>query len=903
MAFEWMHTIWFRLKALLRRKQFDRDLQDEIAFHLSKREESIRKNASDGGARDAARNDKDLLLDARRQFGNTTRIAETTREMWSFLWFETLWQDIGYSFRVLRNSPGFTVVAVLTLGLGIGVNAGVFSILNAAALRPLPVPGAGDVVSIAQIIGGQFSRSGSRGMSLVSYAEYKTYRDQSHVFEGLVAYAPFEEATLGGEKSQRLVGQLTTCNYFDVLHVRPTLGRGFVESECAAAGGSAVVVLSDNVWRGIFAADPGIIGQTIRLNRTSFAVIGVAPPGFDGTEFVEAQFWTPVTMQKTVVPARTLLSDDNMSWLMLLGRVRPSVTIEQVRADLGMIAARADQSHPGRQTRLAIQRASTFDRPDERPYIVAAGEIVLAAVGLVLLVVCANLANLFLARVSGRAREMSIRLTLGASRMRLVRQIFTESLLIALMGGVIGVILAWWSAEGIVAFAAGQIPKDETGTIKANVVPDWHVLVYALGVSLLTCLAFGLVPALRASKANLNEALKSGGAAGASGRRANSFSGRVLVGVQVAFSMILLLAAGLLLRGLYHAQTIDPGFEMRDTAVVTLDLIEEGYDAPRAAAFHRDLRRRLASLPGVDGVAAGWATPLGSNYSTESFSIPGKQVTGQVETNEISPGFFAVLGIPIVRGRDFTDADAAAGGHVVIITEAAARKFWPGEDPIGKALLGFGRKDVSVVGVAKDANISHLTESHPVYAFLPAGKNEQIVWKVLVHNSHGFAAMASEIRDTVHALDPEILVRIAPLEANLEIWRTPSRIVAIVAGVLGILALALASLGVYGMVSCAVGRRTREIGIRMALGAGGGDVKSLIVRQAMRPVVIGILIGIAGCAAVSKILSVLLFGLSPYDPIAFLSVPAFLFAVALAACYLPARRAVRVDPMVVLRYE
>jgi predicted permease len=898
MAFEWMHTIWFRLKALFRRKQFDRDLHDEIAFHLSKREESIRKDARDG-----VRSDKAPLLDARRQFGNTTRIAETTREMWSFPRLETFWQDIRYSFRVMRNNPGFTVVAVLTLGLGIGVNAGVFSILNAAALRPLPVPRAGEVVSIAQILSGKYSRNVHGEGSLVSYVEYKNYRDQSHVLEGLAAYEPFQEATLGGKNSQRLVGQLTSCNYFDVLHVRPELGRGFIGSECAAPGETAVVVLSDKVWRGVFDADPAIVGQTIRLNRTSFTVIGIGPSGFDGTEFTETQFWVPVTMQKAVDPLRTRLSDDNMSWLMLLGRVQPGVRIEQVRAELGVIAARADQSHPGRQTRILVQRASMFDRPEERPYIFAAGGVVLAAVGLVLLVVCANLANLFLARVSARTKEMSIRLTLGAGRMRLVRQIVTESLLIALMGGVVGTILAWWSAEGIVKFVASQAPKDEIGAIKVSVAPDWRVLVFALGVSILTCLAFGLAPALRASKANLNEALKSGEAAGPGGRRTKGFSGRVLVGVQVAFSMILLLAAGLLLRGLYHAQSIEPAFEMRGTAVVTLDLAEEGYDGPRAATFHRELRRRLTSLPGVDGVAAGWATPLGTNWSSESFSIPGTQVSGQVETNEISPGFFSLLGIPIVRGRDFTDADAAGGGHVVIITEAAARKFWPGEDPIGKALLGFGRKDISVVGVARDANISHLTESHPVYVFLPAGKDEQIVWKVLVHNSLGFASTATEIRDTVRGLDPELLVNIAPLEANLEILRTPSRIVAIVAGVLGILALALASLGVYGMVSCAVGRRTREIGIRMALGAGGGNVKRLIVRQAMWPVVIGILIGIVGCAAVSKILSVLLFGLSAHDPIAFLSVPVFLFVVALVACYLPARRAVRVDPMVVLRYE
>jgi macrolide transport system ATP-binding/permease protein len=897
MAFEWMHTMRFRLKALFRRKQFNQDLQDEIAFHLSKREESIRNNSGDI----SARTDKNSLLDARRQFGNATRIKESSREMWSFPRLETIWQDISYGFRVLQNNPGFTVVAVLTLGLGIGVNAGVFSILNGAALRPLPIPRAGEVVSIAQILSGNVSRGTHGEQSMVSYSEYKNYRDQSNVFDGLIAYAPMEEATLGGEKPQRLNGQLATCNYFDVLHVRPALGRGFIPSECAAAGGSAVVVINDKLWRGVFDADPAIVGQIIRLNRTSFTVIGVAPPGFDGTEFTESAFWAPITMQLAVHPERNFLTADNMSWLMLLGRLRAGVSIEQVRAQLGVIAARADESHPGRHTRLAIDRASTFSLPEERPYVIYVGVVVLAAVGLVLLVVCANLANLFLARISGRAKEMSIRLTLGASRARLVRQIVTESLLIALMGGVLGMFIAWWSADGIVAFTSAQMPKDEIGTIGLKVGPDWRVLAYAFGISVLTCLAFGLAPALRASKANLNDALKS---SGGSRQRAKSFNGRVLVGAQIAFSMILLLAAGLLLRGLYHAQTIDPGFEMKNTAVVTLDLAEEGYDASRAAVFQRELQQRLAALPGVDGVAAGAPTPLSGSHSGSEFTFSGNPQPQELHLVNASPGFLAVLGIPIVRGRDFSDADSTEGNHVLVVTESAARKFWPGQDPIGKGVLESGEKQESIViGVAKDANIDWLTDPHPVLLFLPVGKWIQAHLSILVHNPLGYATMADGIRSAVHGMDPEVLVTITPLEANLVNLRAPSRIVGIAAGVIGLLALVLASLGVYGMVSYAVGRRTREIGIRMALGAAGGDVKGLIVSQAMRPVVIGILIGIAGCAAVSKILSVLLFGLSPYDPVAFLSVPAFLFGVALVACYLPARRAVRVDPMVVLRYE
>jgi len=333
-------------------------------------------------------------------------------------------------------------------------------------------------------------------------------------------------------------------------------------------------------------------------------------------------------------------------------------------------------------------------------------------------------------------------------------------------------------------------------------------------------------------------------------------------------------------------------------------LSDEGYSQMRAGTFNRELFHKLAALPGVDGVSAGWTTPLSGSHSSSDFSFSGRPGAEQVKSDIVTPGFFGVLGIPIVRGRDFTEADLAAGGHVMLVTEAAARRFWPGEDPIGKGVIDSDDKQTSVViGVVKDANIDELTEPHPVLLFLLAGKDDQTFLRIMVHNSRTYAGMAEGIRNAVHSLDPEILVTIAPLDANLEVYRAPSRIVAIVAGVLGMLALSIASLGVYGMVSCAVGRRKREIGIRMALGAARSDVRGLIIRQAMRPVIIGILIGIVGCAAVAKLVSVLLFGVSPLDPVAFLSVPAFLLGVALIACYLPTRRAMRVDPMVVLRYE
>ena len=813
---------------------------------------------------------------------------------------QILLQDIRFGMRMLGRNPGFTAVAVLAIALGIGVNAGIFSVLNGAALRMLPVPGAEQVVSIDQIFHGKNKRNVHGEPTLFSYSEYQEYRANNHVFSGLIAYDPFLSATLAGGRARQLYGQLASCNYFDALNEHPSKGRGFVDLDCATAGAGAVVVLSDQLWQGAFAADSTLIGKRVVLNRTAFTVIGIAPPGFGGTEPIPSSFWVPITMQGALEPEAELLGDANVSWLALLGRVKPGVSMGQVKADLSVIADSIDERHAGRKTLLAIRTATFLGRPEEHNLVLGAAAVILAGFGLVLLIACANVANLMLARATARQREMAIRLSVGAGRWRLIRQLLTESVMLAMMGGVAGSVLAFWSFEALSNFVMSHLPHG-TPELALNLTPDLRVFGYALFLTLITGVVSGLAPALQASRADVNTALKEGD--GGFGSRGGRLLRHSLVAVQVAVCMILLIAAGLLMRGLYFAQTVNPGFTMDGISVVNLDLRTQGYKEEPAAALERRLQEKVAGLPGVDGVVEARQTPLNDNHWVTNFSVPGKPAEYDVENNAISQGYFSMIGIPIVRGRDFTEEEVRAGANVAIVTETTARKFWPGEDPIGKILREGDKTDLQIVGIARDAQVSHLGETPKLYVYLPAGPKEQSRLQLMIHGGGGFAAVAAGVRSAATELDPDVVVDVTKFEDNLETWRVPARIVAGLSGSLGALGLLLAAVGVYGVVAYAVSRRTREIGIRMTLGADGRNVMSLMLRQSMRPVLIGGAIGIAVCAGVSWVLSSMLFGISARDPIAFLFVPAFLLGIALLASYVPARRATKVNPVVALRYE
>lgn len=897
----WARRLWLRLQTLFRRDPNGERLDDEIQFHI---DQQIAENLAAGMNREEAR------YAAVRTFGNPTFLKEETRETWGWIWLEQIVQDLRYGARTLVKNPGFTMVAVLAVALGIGVNTGIFSVLNGVALKLLPVPRANQIVSVDQIFHGKFRRILHGEPGLFSYSEYKSYRANNHVFSGLLAYAPFlGDVPLGAESPNPVMGAETSCNFFDVLGERPVLGRTFVEADCRAPGANAVVVLSDELWRSRFDADPEIVGTGISLNRTKFVVIGVAAPGFRGLDPWPSQFWAPVTMQKALEPDSDLLNEDNAAWLALLGRMRPGVSLAEVRADLAVIAGRIDQLYPGRTTTLAIHRATFMGRSEERTVVFGIGAVVLAAVGLVLLIACANVANLLLARASARQKEIAIRLSIGGSRSRIIRQLLTESLLIAFLGGTVGSLLAFWSVEGIARYLVAHLPHGAP-RLMWDVSPDLRVWGYSLALTAVTGIVFGLAPALHATRQDLSTAAK-GDSAGFLGKAASGGTLRsTLVGLQVAVCMVLLIAAGLLMRGLYLAQTGDPGFEMKGITQARFDLPSQGYNAKRAQAFQRELMARVEALPGVDEVEQARAMPLGYQWLHTVMMPQGETQDRHFEFNVVSPGFFAMLGMPMVRGRTFTQAETRSDAPVLVITESTGRKLWPGQEAIGKTLReehvlsrDLGPRECQVVGVVKDSQVSHLGHSDGLFFYKPAGPAEQDALQLLAHSNASDLATINGIRDAARALDAGLIVDVTKLSENLEAWRTPSRIVAALSGVLGALALLLAAVGVHGVVSYGVSQRTREIGIRMTLGADRGDVMGLSLRQALRPVVIGALVGVIGCAAVSQVLSGVLYGIGSHDPIAFIVVPLFLLGVAFLASYLPARRASRVDPIEALRYE
>ena len=804
-------------------------------------------------------------------------------------------RDVRYALRVLRKNPGFTVAAVLTLALGIGANAAIFSIFDAMALRPVQLPGVSKALKMYQEQRGDFQRNMIGGPNLFSYPEYADYRDHNHVFAGLTAFAP-EFRALADADVKPVQGQLAACNYFAVMGVIPVIGRAFLPNECAATDAGPVVVLSDAFWRSHFAADPNVVGRTMKLNRIPLTVIGVAPVGFTGTEIVASSYWVPLSMQWSLfgrADREPFQTHNDVSWLTLLGRLKPGVSESQARADLGVIAARRDTQARNRVTTLLLSEPNMFARRDMRRAIVTIGTVFLAAVGLVLLIACANIANLFLARATARQREIAVRLAIGASRAQLVRQLLVESLLIAVAGGVLGTAVSFSAARALVALL---LRMPDVDLLAIHVMPDVRVFAYALLLVVVAACAFGLAPALHVTRPDLNTVLKEG----AEGSGARSRLRSTLVGVQVAVSMVLLVTAGLLLRGLAHSQSVDPGFALDNTTTMSVDLRAEGYRQERAVSFHRALDGWLRTVPGVIAYSEAATAPLAGRHYFGGFGLPGETRKRPMQYDLVGRGFFASLAIPIVRGREFGASEA--NGRYAIVSEAAARTLWPGQDPIGKRVRG--EHDYTVIGVARDAQVADLGQPHEPYLYLSAGDSDALeVGTVIVRSSAPQAMVAAALRAGALAQDPDLHLKIAPLRDNMRSYIETSRFLTAISGALAGFALLLASIGIYGTVAFSVARRTREIGIRMALGAAGRNVIGVVARDAMRTVAISAGIGLIICALVTRVLERVLFGVSTLDAAAFLGVPTVLLAVAFVATYIPARRAVRVDPMIALRAE
>ena len=806
--------------------------------------------------------------------------------------------DLRYAARRLAAAPGFTAAAVITIALGVGINTGIFSVLNGIALRDLPAPDADELVSI------QLSRqtAGFAGtLRRFSTSEYREYRDGTETLSGILAYSAITTVTLGGDAPQEITGTLVSCNYFEVLRYTPVLGPGLA-NDCDADGATPTVVLSHDLWTTAFGADPRIVGREVLLNRQAFVVAGVAPEGVRGVLMVPVQFFAPLAAQPILDPVPGLPAGGTYSWLMLLGRLADGASLERVRAELRVITARIDEGQPPRETTLAVDRARLLSDPEDRNATLAVGAVVMTAFGLVLLIACANVANLLLARATGRAREIAVRLSLGASRGRIVQQLLAESMLLAAAGGVLGAMLALWSVQSLVFLAIDALPP-QAPAMAIDASPDARVLAFALLASIGSAALFGLAPAFQASKPDLHAAMKVDvlGLDRRSGARLRG----TLVGLQVAVCMVLMIAAGLLLRGLAATTNVDPGFEYENVAVASFDLTAAGYDAARAAVFQRQLAERVDALPGVE-VANATTTPLSPSSFSRIVRIGGQNQWFPLNYNEVSPTYFSLTGIPIVRGRTFTEAERAEGS-AIIVTETTARRFWPGLDPIGQTIeIPVAPREIiaqQVVGVARDTQIQNIGAFPSTYAYLPPSEFSQPRLQLLAKSDVDFAATARSIRTIAAELDPALVVRTSPLEANLDLWRSLAGISSTLATALGTLALVLASVGIYGVVAYAVGRRAREIGIRMALGANARGVVALMLKRTMQPVVVGAVVGVAAAVGVSQLLSSVLFGVSPVDPIALVGAVLVVAGVAFAAAMLPARRAARVDPNTTLHYE
>ena len=883
-----------RLGYLLRQSRRERELREEIEAHRALREAHLQRDGLTPQQASEA---------SRRAIGNVLLAREDVRDLWLGSW-PAFWQDLRYGVRTFRKNALFTSVAVVTLALGIGVNTGIFTVLNGVLFRDLPAPGAHELVSIAQTVEGGPAAANS-GIDTFTTSEYHAYRDRAQTLSGVLAHSDPRESTLGGDAPQEVFGAIVSCNYFSVLQQAPRLGRALIAQDCNP-GAAPVVVLGHTVWMTRFASDPAIVGRDIELERHQFTVVGVAADRTYGASPMRPAYFAPLSTEPLLWPGESRLRDENSRWLHLIARRGDGKGLDRVRAELGVIAAQIDRQQPPRTTRLTIERATQATVPPGiRGAATGAAAVLMAAFGLVLLIACANVANLLLARGTARSQEIAIRLSLGASRGRVIRQLLTESLLISIAGGLLGSVLALWSFQALVALALpGALPPEIPAvTFDLNFGPDVRVLSFALLLTLGTSLLFGLMPALHVSKPDLNGVIKQEGAGSGAGRRGGRLRG-TLVGVQVALSMVLMISTGLLLRGLYATYTIDPGFAYRDVSFLSF-----GTDYGPANVVNQRLMDEAAALPGVEAVAFAAQTPLGESQMGGAARLPGeaRQQGRFAEFDQVTPGYFALLDIAILRGRNFTDAESAnavrpAGTRPVIVSETAARTFWGNQDPLGRTLLADdmrgGDNTLEVVGVAADAQLTSLGTIVP-YIYEPGPPRGVL----LVKSRAGFAPTASGIRALVRASDPSVAFRVLPLEGNVTWWRGVSGMITSLGAGLGVLALVLASVGIYGVVSFAVSRRYREMAIRIALGAKASDVLGTILRQAMRPVVIGGVIGIAAAAAVSRVLSSVLFGVSPADPIGLGGSALLVIAVALAAGMMAARPATRADPTAILRYE
>lgn len=798
-------------------------------------------------------------------------------------------QDLRQAWRLLIRAKGFTAVAAGSLALGIAGNAVIFGLVNAMLLRPLPAADPHRLVRIGS------TRNGT-GFTAFSYPEYLDYRDQAAAFEGVLAHQPNSLVlNLTGEPRLTWV-EIVSANYFTVLGVNATVGRVFQPEEGRAA---AVLVISHRLWREQLAGDPNAIGRAVKVNGHPFTLAGVAPAGFRGAfPGFEIDAWVPVTMQAQVLPRADSLERRGDRFLMLIGRLRADVTKDAARASLKVVADRLRTSYPetNRDAGVAIADANGV-HPFIATFVKAFLALLMGIVGMVLLIACANVANLLLARGAARRREMGVRLAMGASRWRLTRQLLVESVLVSLVGGLAGCALAYWATDLLSAF------RPPVGVpIGLDLTVDLRVLGFTLALSMATGMLFGIAPALTASRMDLIPALRD---REPSGRRRSRLRGALVV-AQVAISLVLLVGAGLLARSLQNSRSIDPGFSLDGGLVMAIDFQQLGYDEPYVQTRYRDLIERTRQLPGVSRATLGLFVPLGDRGDQVEATLARAAVQAgasvRLAYNIVNPGYFEAMGIPLVHGRELDDGDSRDAPGSVVVNQTMADRFWPKQDPVGERLTVRNRT-YAVVGVAKDIKYRSLGEQPPPFVYFALAQFYRPDLLLHVRTTGAPEPVAAGLRETMRALEPEAPVKVTTMAEEAAFSLVPVKLAGAVLGFAGTVGLLLAVIGIYGVVSFTVSRRVREMGIRIALGAAPSVVVRLVVRQGFALVAAGLVIGVALALAATRLLRALLSGVGPADPLTFAGVSLVLGLVGIAACYVPARRAARTDPAVVLRQE
>jgi putative ABC transport system permease protein len=900
--------MWRRLKSWLpwnRRQTREADLERELRDHLELEAEE---------QQEAGMSSEEAAYAARRALGNTALIKEDVRTAWGFQWLETLLQDLRYGLRQLRRNPGFTVVAVLTLALGIGANTTVFTIINTLILNPIPAEKASELVGIYSA---PVKPSQNANLLLLSYPNLQDLQERNCVFSSLAGFTwPMYVTLTSDGAAERMFAEFVTGNYFDTLGIHPALGRFFLPQENRAPGESPVAILSYGAWKMHFGGTPDVIGRTILLNRVALTVVGVAPRGFLGVSAIFGpDVWVPATMSAPLFPVQghDWLHDRGQSVMIGAARLKSGVTLEKAAADLKGIAAGLEAEYPepnrGRALELlplndvALSLQPTPRKGQGQPLILTA-VVLMVIVGIVLLIACSNVANLLMARAASRRQEMAVRLALGAGRGRLNRQLLVESLLLSLLGGLAGLGVAYAGTQFLWSFRPPEFAQN-----LADLKFSAPVFIFTLVVAFATAFVFGIIPAFRSSRTEVVDALKDDlrTAAGPSLSR-RKFASALLVG-QVALSLVSLVTAALFIRSVTRAYALDPGFDTAHTAMFFMSPGQAGYSRTRAEEIYRQARARVASLPGVNSVSWSSNLPLW-NKVANNVLIEGQQ-TGRaseaISTIEstVDLDFFATTRIPLLRGRDFTAGDKEGSLPVAMINDTMAQKYWPGQDPIGKRFRFAGEHFYrQIVGVAKTVDYSSLGESPQPCIYLPLRQNFSGTMVLYVSTHRDPAAIFGAVQRELRQIDPQLPLydfRTGRKIIDQALWNAKMGVGML--GVFGLLALGLASVGLYGVMAYSVNQRRHEIGVRMALGATSASILRHVLLQGATLVGAGIALGLAASFVVDRGLTALLFGVSPADPLSVAGASLVLAIVAGLACYLPARRAAKVDPMVALRYE